>query len=256
MASGPQSPSGALSQLGFDVRFEWGEHGARALAAGSDALVVVDVLSFSTAVDVAVARGAWVYPVAPDEAAAGRLARTLDAQLAVHRSATGPHAPYSLSPPSMAAIQPGTRVVLPSPNGAAVAAAAAGIPVVIAGCLRNGAAVAAHLAPAPIMSSSAGRRLPSGHRSPAAITATGRPAAARRTQAAAARALRSEAPTTVAPVAASADEIADPLGEGSTSRRTPAGGSTNVCGDRLMSPGPACRRPTASVASCSSAARS
>jgi len=40
-------------------------------------------------------------------------------------------------------VPPGTRLVLPSPNGSAVAAAIAhAVPVVLAGCLRNAAAVA------------------------------------------------------------------------------------------------------------------
>jgi hypothetical protein len=39
----------------YDVRFEWGAAGAAALAPLSSCLVVVDVLSFSTSVTVAVA---------------------------------------------------------------------------------------------------------------------------------------------------------------------------------------------------------
>jgi 2-phosphosulfolactate phosphatase len=165
----PSSPSGALAQQGFDIRFEWGEQGARALAGGSQAVVVVDVLSFSTAVDVAVARGAWVYPVAPDEPAAADLARELGAELAVHRSAAGPRSPSSLSPASMAGIEPGRRLVLPSPNGAAIAAAVGTRTAVIAGCLRNAAAVAAHLASGArrISVIAAGERWPDGSLRPA-----------------------------------------------------------------------------------------
>lgn len=142
---GPSPLSGALSQQGFDVRFDWGEVGAGALAAGSDALVVVDVLSFTTTVDVAVSRGALVHPTPLDELAAAHLASELEAQLAVHRSRTSPTSPYSLSPRSVAGIPPGTRLLLPSPNGAAVSAAVGRCAPVIAGCLRNAASVSSHL---------------------------------------------------------------------------------------------------------------
>ncbi len=51
----------AYEQEGFAVRFEWGPEGARELGRSSRVVIVVDVLSFSSAVDVAVARGAGVF---------------------------------------------------------------------------------------------------------------------------------------------------------------------------------------------------
>src|SRR5262245_39926407 len=48
-------------QSSYDLRCEWGEAGVAALAPSVDAIVIVDVLSFSSCVDVAVARGARIY---------------------------------------------------------------------------------------------------------------------------------------------------------------------------------------------------
>ena len=124
---------------------EWGLAGVEALHAHVAVLVVVDVLSFSTAVVVAVSRGAAVYPFAfADERAARQHADRLGAVLARPREAAGAGG-FSLSPASLAALPRGTRLVLPSPNGSMISAAAGytsrRIPV-LAGCLRNAAAVA------------------------------------------------------------------------------------------------------------------
>ena len=135
---------GTCDQAGFDVRFDWDLTGANVLAPVSDVLVVVDVLSFSTAVEVALAQGARVVPTGwTDDERAAALAAERGAVLAVGRSHTNPAAPYSLSPASLMRLPAGTCLVLPSPNGAAITAAAAQLgPVVLAGCLRNAGAVA------------------------------------------------------------------------------------------------------------------
>ena len=127
-----------------EVRFEWGEHGARALAQTCHVLVIVDVLSFTTAVDVAVSRGAHVLPYAGREVRQARaLAEREQAVLAVDRRDMSRNNPYSLSPASLADIPSGTRLVLPSPNGSTISAIAAGAGrTLLAGCLRNASAVA------------------------------------------------------------------------------------------------------------------
>jgi 2-phosphosulfolactate phosphatase len=122
-----------------NVRFEWGEQGARALARSSDVLVIVDVLSFSTAVDVAVSRGAAVLPFASrDLVAAAEYAEQQHAILAGRRGEG-----FSLSPVSLLDLPPGSRLVLPSPNGSTISVIAAehGCALFVA-CLRNAAAVA------------------------------------------------------------------------------------------------------------------
>jgi 2-phosphosulfolactate phosphatase len=121
-------------QPGFDARLEWAPEGAAALARVCPVLVVVDVLRFTTAVEVAVARGALVVP------------RRWPGRGPSPGGPGGPDAPgpYSLSPGSLLEVPAGTRVELASPNGATVSLAAgrAGA-VVLAGCLRNASAVAA-----------------------------------------------------------------------------------------------------------------
>jgi 2-phosphosulfolactate phosphatase len=106
-------------------------------------VVIVDVLSFSTAVEVATARGAEVHPVDLDDEAAQEAADVLGAVLAARRviPAGGAGPAYSLSPASLMEIPPGTRLVLPSPNGAALSLRTGDAPT-IAGCLRNASAVA------------------------------------------------------------------------------------------------------------------
>ena len=141
---------GVLGQGEHRVRLDWGPTGAAATAA--EVSVVVDVLSFSTSVTVAVERGMQVLPFAWRDARAAAYAEEHDAVLAVGRlEATrdgAVHAP-SLSPAGLLECAPVARLVLPSPNGSSISAALAGAGgEVVVGCLRNASAVARHLAPA------------------------------------------------------------------------------------------------------------
>src|SRR5437879_5849277 len=107
------------SQSSFAVRFEWGVEGMLAVANRSSAAVLVDVLSFSTCVEIATARGATVLPYRAHDAGAADYAALAHATLAVTRSEPG----LSLSPRSLVAVPAGTRLVLPSPNGATLSLA-------------------------------------------------------------------------------------------------------------------------------------
>ncbi len=119
---------------------EWGLSGVLALMDHVDVFIVVDVLSFSTCIDVACANGARVFPFPiHDREAAEKEAIRLDAELAGKRSDT--ESKYSLSVPTLQSIPAGTRLVLPSPNGSHISFAAKE-KTVFAGCLRNTSAVA------------------------------------------------------------------------------------------------------------------
>lgn len=119
------------------MHVEWGFAGLRESARLAETAVVVDVLSFSTTVSVAVGRGAAVYPVRPGDGYAPAVAERLGAHLAGPRGSR-----FSLSPATADQLEPGERLVLGSPNGAALSLAAArrGLRVVAA-CLRNASAV-------------------------------------------------------------------------------------------------------------------
>ncbi|GAA3018641.1 hypothetical protein GCM10020229_32300 [Kitasatospora albolonga] len=162
------------AQAGYGVRFEWGPVGAaRLVRAGAAALVVVDVLSFTTAVSVAVERGTRVYPYPWRDGTAREFAAGQAAELAVGRREASPRAPWSLSPAALRTAPFTPRLVLPSPNGSAIAAAARGLPV-YAACLRNATAVARHLhreglgtPERPLAVVAAGERWPDGSLRPA-----------------------------------------------------------------------------------------
>jgi 2-phosphosulfolactate phosphatase len=126
-----------FDQAEYDLRCEWGLEGLLALQPASDAIVIVDVLSFSTAVDIALSNGAVVLPYRWKDESAKRFAAERGAILAGGRSLGG----YTLSPASLRSIAPQTLLVLPSPNGSTLSIRVAGVPAFTA-CLRNAPAVA------------------------------------------------------------------------------------------------------------------
>ncbi len=134
----------SFAQSGYELRFEWGPRGAEAIGPEARAIIVVDILRFTTTVVTAVERGALVYPYRWRDDSAATFADSIGASLAVRRQdATAEH-PFSLSPLSMAAATAGMKIVLLSPNGAEVSLAAAQSgATVFAGCLRNAQAAAA-----------------------------------------------------------------------------------------------------------------
>lgn len=132
---------------------EWGPTGATAVSA--DIAVVIDVLSFTTTVGIAVERGIPVLPFGWKDQRAESYAEARDAVLAIGRLeaqalAAGEARGVSLSPAAMATadLSGVARIVLPSPNGSTISFALADSGSrVVAASLRNASAVADHLAP-------------------------------------------------------------------------------------------------------------
>lgn len=106
------SEASIFKQLDYTARFEWGYEGVEQLAPQSDIVVMIDVLSFCTCVDVVCGRGGIVYPYRMLDETAALYAREKGALLAGKRGD-----PVSLSPACLATIPAGSKLVLPSPNG-------------------------------------------------------------------------------------------------------------------------------------------
>jgi 2-phosphosulfolactate phosphatase len=126
-----------FDQSEFDLRCEWGQQGVTNIASISDVVVIVDVLSFSTCIDIATSRDAIVFPYRSRDSSIDEYAKSINALLASRDRASG----YSLSPTSLLNIPPGTRLVLPSPNGSTLTLST-GKTITLTGCLRNCMAVA------------------------------------------------------------------------------------------------------------------
>jgi 2-phosphosulfolactate phosphatase len=127
---------GIWEQAGNGVRLEWGREGVDALGKACAVLVVVDVLSFSTTVDLVLGQGSEVLPLPWRDARAADAARAAGAVLAGEGE-------WTLRPSSVVDMPAAVLLGLPSPNGATLCAAAGETGAqVFAGCLRNASAVA------------------------------------------------------------------------------------------------------------------
>jgi len=162
-----------LRQSRHRVRFDWASQGASAVTTGADVAVLIDVLSFTTTLTVALDRGTTVLPYRWNDGGAVDYARQHDAVLAVGRSeaTTGQ---ISLSPDTVRSASPPARLVLPSPNGSTIAHNLAENSVTCVGAsLRNASAVAEWIshhdepATATVAVIAAGERWPDGSLRPA-----------------------------------------------------------------------------------------
>lgn len=123
------------------VHCEWGLAGVHALRDRVAALIVVDVLSFCTAVDIAVSRGAVVYPFPYGDATAAEVRAKRLGAVAASPDRAGDQ--VSLSPASLARLNAGDKILLPSPNGSRLSLEGGGA-MTMAASLRNASAVAEH----------------------------------------------------------------------------------------------------------------
>ena len=160
-------------QAGRRVRFDWGPAGADAIGPGAALVAVVDVLSFTTTLTVAAERGIAVLPYRWRDDSAERVAREQGAVLAVGRRQVTRPGQVSLSPDTILRSTGIARLVLPSPNGATVAARLADAGATVVGVsLRNADAAAAsvlrRLGPGEAVAVvAAGERWPDGSLRPA-----------------------------------------------------------------------------------------
>jgi 2-phosphosulfolactate phosphatase len=123
------------------INFEWGKHGIRKYSASSDITVIVDILSFSSCVDIAISNGALLYPYRYKDDSAVEYAESLNAELASFKRSAEI---FSLSPVSLKNIPSGTKIVLPSPNGSELSLLSESR-ITICACLRNFNAVGEYI---------------------------------------------------------------------------------------------------------------
>lgn len=126
-----------FDQSEYNIRCEWGRQGALLLAPISEVVIIVDILSFTTAVEIATHQGARVYPYRWKDETAYEFAKSVAAEVADKNNPRG----YRLSPASLQSLPADLRLVLPSPNGSELSLST-GSTLTLAGCLRNCEAVA------------------------------------------------------------------------------------------------------------------
>lgn len=122
-------------------QLEWGPEAAENAARRGDVVVIVDVLSFSSAVVTAVQHGGYIYPCSQGDDPR-QAARAVGAEAAVRRTEVPAKGRYSLSPLTYLEMTAGTGVVLASPNGAVCSRCAEQAPLVVVGCFLNAQATA------------------------------------------------------------------------------------------------------------------
>ncbi len=136
--------SDPFSQHQYRCKLDWGHRGAEWAAQRGEIIVIVDTLSFSTAVACAVDRGGIVYPISTAENPLA-LAHRVGGEAAVNRSDVPKKGRFSLSPLTYLNLESGTKIVVASPNGATCSRLSGEVPYLFAGALVNAEAIATTL---------------------------------------------------------------------------------------------------------------
>ncbi len=103
-----------FQQLPYSVRLEWGPAAIRQLGSEADCIVIIDIMSFSTCVNMAVERGGIIYPYPWRDETAQRYGEERGAEVASgkQRFSEG----WSLSPQSMQRVTAGLKLCCRRPT--------------------------------------------------------------------------------------------------------------------------------------------
>jgi len=130
-----------FNQAPFQCRMDWGERGVIEASNRGDIIIVVDVLSFSSAITNAVHQGAIVYPF-PKTGDIQEFGKLVNAKVCLGRIESQEAGVPSLSAPSFNKSHKGEKFVLSSRNGATCVMASKKDSNILIGCLLNVSSVA------------------------------------------------------------------------------------------------------------------
>lgn len=130
-----------FSQAPFKGKMEWGRRGAREAAERGDIVIIVDVLSFSSAIVAALSAGAIIFPYPPN-LDGNKYANSIGAKYILGRAEAARTGNPTLSPVTFNEEHRNQRYVLSSLNGAYCSWIASRVPALLIGSLLNASAVA------------------------------------------------------------------------------------------------------------------
>ena len=130
-----------FNQAPFQCKMDWGERGTREASERGDIIIIIDILSFSSAVVNAVHHESIIYPF-PKVGDIEEFGKLVDAQVCLGRAEALEIGMPSLSAPSFGENHKGKRFVLSSRNGATCVKASRQDSNILIGSFLNASAVA------------------------------------------------------------------------------------------------------------------